>query len=66
MEWNMEWNMEYGMHYGIEIFIAIPIYSYFLTSLKLMASSAMYWVAFKEPPQSCRGQRSLACLINFN
>ena len=66
MEWNMEWNMEYGMHYGIDIFIAIPLYSYFLTSLKLMASSALYWVAFMEPPQSCSGQRSLACLINFN
>ena len=66
--------MEYGMEYGIWNalwnwqchFYSKYLYSYFLTSLKLMASSALYWVAFMEPPQSCSGQRSLACLINFN
>ena len=38
--------------------IAIPC-SYLLTNL-LIASSAFYWPAFMQPPQSCRGQRSHA------
>ena len=67
LDWKMDWNggLDYEMDYGIYIFHSTTQLC-FVANQQLMASSALYWPAFMQPPQSCRGQRSHAYLISFN
>jgi len=58
--------MRLEMNY--EIFSNTQLCSYLLTNL-LIASSALCWLAFMQPPQSCSGkgqkklEHSVACLL---
>ena len=63
LDWKIDWygGIDYGMDYGI--YTNTQLCCVDITNL-LIASSALYWPAFIQPPRSCRSQRSREYLIS--